>query len=95
MPVAAERQKAARPCCGRHVFVVCTGEECRRQGSERLLHDLQQARATADADIRVSASQCLGHCALAPAMIEDGELLGAVSARRLRTEMARLGIAPA
>lgn len=95
MPVAAERQKAARSCCGRHVFVVCTGEECRRQGSERLLNALEDARDHSDADIRVAAARCLGHCGLAPALMEDGELLGAVSSRRLRLEMARLGIARA
>ncbi len=92
MPATAERQKAARPCCGRHVFVVCTGEECRRQGAEDLLHALEQARAESDADIRIAAAQCIGHCGLAPAVMEDGELLGAVSSRRLRMEMARLGI---
>ncbi len=95
MPATAERQKAARPCCGRHVFVVCTGEECRRQGSEGLLHALEEACADSDADIRVAAARCLGHCGLAPAVMEDGELLGAVSSRRLRLEMARLGIARA
>lgn len=93
MPATAERQKAPRSCCGRHVFVVCTGEECRRQGSEELLHALEQARADSDADICVAAARCLGHCGLAPAVMEDGELLGAVSTRRLRMEMARLGLA--
>ncbi|MGQ9917277.1 MAG: NAD(P)H-dependent oxidoreductase subunit E [Bryobacteraceae bacterium] len=93
MPTTAERQKAARACRSCHVFVVCNGEECRRQGAEEILHDLEQACAHSDGGICVAAADCLGHCELAPAMIEDGELVGAVSRRRLRVEMARLEIA--
>jgi NADH:ubiquinone oxidoreductase subunit E len=42
--------------------------------------------------VRVGASRCLGHCQLAPAMIEDGRMLGWVSRRRLRGELSRLGL---
>lgn len=93
MPATAERPRPEGRCCGRHVFVVCTGEECRRQGSEHLLHVLEEACAHSAVDVRVAASQCLGHCGLAPAMIEDGEILGSVSGRRLRVELTRLGLA--
>jgi NADH:ubiquinone oxidoreductase subunit E len=34
----------------------------------------------------------MGHCALAPAVMEDGRLLGAMSSRRLRSELMRLGV---
>lgn len=58
-----------------------------------LLDELEGWRAAADSDLRIAASRCLGHCALAPAVIEDGELVGAMTERRLRLEMHRLGLA--
>jgi NADH:ubiquinone oxidoreductase subunit E len=58
-----------------------------------LLDELEGWRATADSDLRIAASRCLGHCALAPAVIEDGELMGAMTERRLRMERHRLGLA--
>lgn len=76
----------------RHVFVVCKGDTCRRAGSEGILSDLEHRCRHADADLRVGASKCLGHCELAPAMMEDGQMLGAVSRQRLKIEMLRLGL---
>lgn len=76
----------------RHVFVVCKGDSCRRAGSDTILEDLKHCCRRVDADLRVGASRCLGHCQLAPAMMEDGRILGAVSRRRLKVEMVRLGL---
>lgn len=76
----------------RHVFVVCTGEQCAEAGSRDLLSDLKHECRHADADVRVGASRCLGHCQLAPAVMEDGRMLGWVSRRRLRGELSRLGL---
>jgi NADH:ubiquinone oxidoreductase subunit E len=79
---------------GRHVFVVCNGERCQRAGASGLLGLLQQVyvRLRDDQDLRVSSSRCLGHCAMAPAMVEDGRMLGWVSLRRLHGELLRLGV---
>jgi NADH:ubiquinone oxidoreductase subunit E len=45
-------------------------------------------------DVRIAESkECIGHCAAAPAMVEDGQILRWVSPRRLRGELLRLGIA--
>jgi len=76
----------------RHVFVVCTGEACAEKGAHDLLDDLKHQCRHANGDLRVGASQCLGHCQVAPAMVEDGRVLGAVSLRRIKVELARLGI---
>lgn len=92
MATIAARPKAERCQCSRHVFVVCTGEECRRRGSLDLLRELESACEHSGADVRVAPARCLGHCGLAPAMMEDGAIVGAVSSRRLRTELARLGL---
>ena len=76
----------------RHVLVVCTGDECAHAGSQELLHELQHECRHSPADVRIGASQCMGHCQLAPAMMVNGKMLGAVSPRRLRSELHRLGI---
>jgi NADH:ubiquinone oxidoreductase subunit E len=76
----------------RHVMVVCTGEECRTRGSFDLLITLRGLLGSVTGDLRVSTSKCLGHCAAAPAMVENGSIMRWVSPRRLRSELIRLGI---
>jgi NADH:ubiquinone oxidoreductase subunit E len=76
----------------RHVLVVCTGEECAHAGSRELLGALENECLHSRADVRVGASRCMGHCQLAPAMMENGKMLGWVSPRRLHSELSRLGI---
>lgn len=80
----------------RHVFVVCNGESCRDAGSSHLLGLLrdQCPHHGAPQDVRVSASRCIGRCTMAPAMVEDGRVLGWVSLRRLKVELIRLGLLP-
>jgi NADH:ubiquinone oxidoreductase subunit E len=80
----------------RHVFVVCDGESCHDAGSNRLLgllHD-QCPHRSRRGHVRVSASRCLGRCGMAPAMVEDGRVLGWVSLHRLKSELIRLGLLP-
>jgi NADH:ubiquinone oxidoreductase subunit E len=78
----------------RHVFVVCSGESCRHAGSRRLLGLLRrQCTHHSDSlDVRISASKCIGRCGIAPAMVEDGQVVGWVSMRRLKSELSRLGL---
>jgi NADH:ubiquinone oxidoreductase subunit E len=76
------------------VFVVCDGESCRHAGSKRLLGLLRRrcSHPGGQQDVRISSSKCLGRCALAPAMVENGRVLGWVSLRRLKSELMRLGL---
>lgn len=106
MPASApvvERTRSAPPAPvhgaphsvqGRHVFVVCDGESCRHAGSKRLLGLLRRrcSHPGGQQDVRISSSKCLGRCALAPAMVENGRVLGWVSLRRLKSELMRLGL---
>jgi bidirectional [NiFe] hydrogenase diaphorase subunit len=92
MATVAARPAAEHRRCGRHVFVVCTGEECCRKGALELLRELRSACEDSAAHIRIAPARCLGHCGLAPAMMENGEIVGAMSGRRLRIELARLGL---
>ncbi|MBI4891000.1 MAG: NAD(P)H-dependent oxidoreductase subunit E [Acidobacteria bacterium] len=82
----------AQSPCRRHVFVVCQGEQCLHRGADELLDDLERCRLRTEQDLRIGASDCLGHCELAPAVVEDGQVLGAVTAQRLRVELLRLGL---
>ena len=82
------------PASDRHVFVVCSGESCQHAGSNRLLGLLRRqcTHHGASHDLRISASKCIGRCGAAPAMVEDGQVLGWVSMRRLKSELHRLGL---
>jgi NADH:ubiquinone oxidoreductase subunit E len=42
--------------------------------------------------MRIGTAKCMGHCQAAPAIVEDGRLMGWMSLRRLRLELARLGL---
>ena len=90
--VAASRKPTAAGSRERHVFVVCTGEHCAEAGSQELLLELRHECRHTGTDLRVGASRCMGRCQLAPAVMENGRMLGWVSQRRLRSELCRLGI---
>jgi NADH:ubiquinone oxidoreductase subunit E len=95
-PEAASPLKHGGPetISDRHVFVVCSGESCRHAGSNRLLGLLRRqcTHQGTSHDLRISASKCIGRCGIAPAMVEDGQVLGWVSMRRLKSELHRLGL---
>jgi NADH:ubiquinone oxidoreductase subunit E len=76
----------------RHVFVVCTGECCADAGAGELLDELQHRRRSRGKDLRVGRSRCIGRCQMAPAVVENGYVLGWVSQRRLKVELMRLGL---
>ena len=90
MPALALKSPAAEPNNNRHVMVVCTGESCVDAGAGELLAELKEQRLHTRCDLRVAASRCLGHCQAAPAMVEDGKVMGWVSCRRIRAELRRL-----
>jgi len=92
MPALALKSPAAEQHNDRHVMVVCTGESCVGAGAKEILAELKEQRLHAHGDLRVGASRCLGHCQAAPAMVEDGKVLGWVSCRRIRAELRRLGV---
>mgnify|MGYP000389187821 CR=1 FL=1 len=98
---AASDVKTAAPAPGqdgrglprqKHVFVVCTGQSCVDAGSSELIRELRRECRHALSDVRVGASRCMGHCQLAPAVMENGRMMGWVSPRRLRSELRRLGV---
>ena len=73
-----------RAPAGRHVLKVCRAEACQSMGCERLVDRLETALGiaiggtTPDGRVTLETVYCLGNCALSPAVMLDGELLGRV-----------------
>lgn len=79
---------------GRHVLKLCMAEACQSMGSDKLAIGLRKAlgvsvgETSKDGSVTLEAVYCLGNCALAPAAMLDGKLLGRVDERTLLS-MAR------
>jgi formate dehydrogenase subunit gamma len=77
-----------REPAGRHVIKVCRAEACQSMHGnelaamiERFLN-VRMGGTTADGAITVEPVYCLGNCALAPAIMVDGKLVGRVDAAK-------------
>ncbi len=80
---------------GRHVVKLCRAEACRAMGCERVAAALEERLGTpmdgttADGAVTVETVYCLGNCALSPAALVDGKLLGRVDAASLCERLGR------
>jgi formate dehydrogenase subunit gamma len=69
---------------GRHVLKLCRAEACQSMGCEALVehlaaeHGISMGETTPDGRLTVEAVYCLGNCALSPAALMDGDLIGRV-----------------
>jgi len=69
---------------GRHVLKLCRAEACQSMGCEALVehlaaeHGISVGETTPDGRLTVEAVYCLGNCALSPAALMDGDLIGRV-----------------
>jgi formate dehydrogenase subunit gamma len=74
---------------GRHVLQLCRAESCQAMGSAALEACAKQQlgidyhQTSASGAITLEPAYCLGNCALSPAALLDGELLGRVTQARL------------
>ena len=74
---------------GRTVLKLCRAEACQAMGCRSLEQRLRETHGvalggtTADGALTVEPAYCLGNCALSPAALVDGRLLGRVDAARL------------
>ncbi len=72
---------------GRHTVKVCCGTSCHHQGGGRLItlfdrkYGLAPGQTTADGQISLETVECLGACAVAPAMMIDDDYVGQVDVR--------------
>jgi bidirectional [NiFe] hydrogenase diaphorase subunit len=84
---------------GEHSLVVCTGTACYVAGARKLLDVLEQRCAkaggtSADGKVSVASARCIGCCGLAPALIEDGRIVGRVTVAQLNKELDQIGVKP-
>lgn len=74
---------------GRHVIMVCDSVSCWIMGEERIVDYLERklgitlGRTTADGEVTLLPTVCLGHCDEAPAMILDGIVIGNLTEEKL------------
>jgi len=74
---------------GKHLIQVCDGTACHIRGSVRLLDVIKRelgiapGGTTRDREFSLKVVNCLGACALAPAMIIDDNYHGGVTADKL------------
>ncbi len=73
------------------VVQVCVSEACQAQGVRDLLRGIEGEYAvtvgkrTIAGDVEFDKVYCLGNCALGPAVMVNGHLIGRCDTRRLRT----------
>jgi bidirectional [NiFe] hydrogenase diaphorase subunit len=84
---------------GEHSIVVCTGTACYVAGAQELVsalgHRCARPGATSpDGKVSVAAARCIGCCGLAPAVIQDGRIVGRMSIAQLNHELDRIGVKP-
>ena len=84
---------------GEHTFVVCTGTACYVAGARKLLDVLEHRCAkvggtSTDGKVSVASARCIGCCGLAPAVIEDGRIVGRATAAQLNSELDQVGVKP-
>ena len=81
---------------GRHVVKLCRAEACQAMGAEALVdrlatrHGAALHATTSDGAVTLEPVYCLGNCALSPALLVNGRLVGRVTAERLDGLMATL-----
>jgi len=80
---------------GRHVVKLCRAEACQAMGCERVVAELEERLGTAmdgtspNREVTIETVYCLGNCALSPAALVDGKLLGRVDAESLCERLGR------
>lgn len=78
---------------GEHTCVVCTGTACYVKGADALLEavgreaHVKPGETTADGRLSLLTARCLGTCGIAPAVVQDGTVVGHVTAETLLDEI--------
>jgi formate dehydrogenase subunit gamma len=73
---------------GRHVVKICRAEACQSMGAEATCAHAERklkvklGGTTADGKVTLEGVFCLGNCALSPAAMVDGKLVGRVTPER-------------
>lgn len=71
---------------GEHIIRVCTGTACHVRGAGQIVEEVEKqlgikrGETTPDGKFTIEAVNCVGACALAPVVMMDDEVFGAVDA---------------
>jgi formate dehydrogenase subunit gamma len=82
---------------GKRVIKLCRAEACQALGCEELVthakshHQLPIDTTSADGSVTLETVYCLGNCALGPAALVDGELVGRLNSSTLSALIAEAG----
>ncbi|MBN9493777.1 formate dehydrogenase subunit gamma [bacterium] len=82
---------------GDHVLRLCRAESCQAMGAEALVAELTDRLGAApgstasDGSVTIDSVYCLGNCALSPAAMLDGRLLGRVTPERVMALLEGVG----
>lgn len=85
-----------RQPAGRHVIKVCRAESCQAMGADNLAAQAERTlkvkfgETTLDGAITLEAVYCLGNCALSPAIMVDGKLVGRADVAKFKKIAAEL-----
>lgn len=80
---------------GKHVVKLCRAESCQAMGCETVAAEVEKrlgvrtGETAADQSVTLEAVYCLGNCALSPAAMVDGKLLGRVTAEGIADTLAK------
>ena len=82
---------------GEHSYIVCLGTACYVKGALGLLETLERRCAkvgstSPDGKVSVSSARCIGACGLAPALVQDGKIMGRATQQQLEEELDRIGV---
>ena len=76
---------------GKYEISVCLGTACFVKGAQKILDEIkrrlgiEEGQTTPDGLFTLTASRCIGACALAPAIIVNKEVHGMMNAQKLAT----------
>jgi formate dehydrogenase subunit gamma len=79
---------------GKHLLKLCKAEACQAMGSDQLAASISKSLGiefggtTQNGAVTIEAVYCLGNCALAPAAMLDGKLIGRVTSATLASVLA-------
>lgn len=82
---------------GKHRIRVCQGTACHVRGGKRVLQEVKKSlrinpgETTPDYEFSLERVACLGSCALAPVMVVDQKVHGAMNAAKVKEQLMKLG----
>lgn len=75
---------------GKHIIQICDGTACHVRGAKEIIDKMrkdfdlnEEKRTTDDMYLTLETVACIGACAMAPAMVVDGQIYGHVTVQKM------------